>query len=237
MRNCLFCSLVLGGFISACSQPSTQPTQMVSQPTPNALDAIAPATETDTGNGYSDVWQRYDFWSGEYPNGLAVTDSDVEVWGLPEIARDTPGYLACTLPHKAVYSPWNIERAARDSVAFATYIYPTKIHINERVEISTFQGDSPTQLTLEAGDVMLYEHYMAEGYFKASFYGLDYELNENELPASTRFERGPDDEEWLRVTCVDDAAPQVWLRYDDLTAIEGIAAYNYTSYGDAADLP
>lgn len=187
--------------------------------------------------GYNASWGQFDFWSGEYPNGFAVTEAGISVMGHTEIRRDAEPTVSCPLPHKATYSPWNNERIESDKLEFASFVYQVPITINEDVTVDTYLGDVAVKLNLKAGDVLTYRTYLGEGYFMAEKDGDEYEIGQSDLPESTVFGDSPPDEEWLRVTCADDGSTRAWLRYEDAMAKAGIERYNYLGYGEAADLP
>ena len=62
-------------------------------------------------------------------------------------------------------------------------------------------------------------------------------MNESELPQSTEFEQGPDDQEWVRVTCDNAEGTRAWVLYTDAIDAVGVEPYEYTGFGEAADLP
>ena len=84
---------------------------------------------------------------------------------------------------------------------------------------------------------MVYKSYLAEGFFIAEKDGVQYEMNEGDLPQSTVFEQGPEDQEWVRVTCTDADQTRAWVLYEDAIGTPGVERYEYTGFGEAADLP
>ena len=92
-------------------------------------------------------------------------------------------------------------------------------------------------LALKAGDVLIYKSYLAEGFFMAEKDGAMYEMNEAALPASTEFEQGPEDQEWVQVTCDDAEQTRAWVLYQDAINANGVEPYEYTGFAEAADLP
>lgn len=234
----LFASAALAAIaVSACGQSDPAPEQ--TPQTGDTVDAAPPSAPATTiapapSNGYSERWQRIDFWSGEYPSAFAVKEEGVTIKGMPAINRDGARTISCDLPHKATYSPWNGDRVGSDGLEFVSMVFQTKITINEDVDVPTYTGDVQTTLSFKAGDVLTYKTYLGEGFFIASKDGVDYELGQDDLPESTVFEDGPEDELWVRVLCGDDA--RAWVRYADAMKTYGIEPYNYTAYGEAGDL-
>ena len=241
MRLSLMTLSLIPFSLIACSEPAPASNLEIETPPiaaePVESPAVSPPTEPEQPAGYSEPWNKIPFWSGEYPNAFGVVAPDVRVLANTEINKDAQGSLDCPLPQKAVYSPWNAARVETDALDFITMVYPTKITLNEAIELETYVSETPTTLSLKAGDVMTYETYLAEGWFIASFEGGSYELQENELPQSTVFEQGPEDDEWLRLTCADADQTQAWVKYSDIIKTPGIEAYHYMGYGEAADLP
>ncbi len=230
--------------LSACSPTTDSDALDIDAPPPASGTEVAadiapdiiPDGPTRTA-GYDDNWAHFDFWSGEYPNGFAIAEAGVTVMGHAEINRDAEPTLACPLPHKATYSPWNGGRVETDQLEFISMVYQTPITINEDVTVDSYLGDVGVKLTLKAGDVLTYRTYLGEGYYMAEKDGDEYELGQSDLPESTVFGEGLPDEEWVRVTCADAAGRRAWLRYEDALATTGVERYNYTGYGEAADLP
>ena len=100
-----------------------------------------------------------------------------------------------------------------------------------------FLGKDVEMLPLKAGDQLIYKSYLAEGFFMAEKDGVLYEMNEAELPASTEFEQGPEDQEWVHVTCDDADQTRAWVLYQDAIGANGVEPYEYTGFAEASDLP
>ena len=196
--------------------------------------APAPSIETI---GYPDGWEMQPYWSGEYPNAFAVTQEGVTVMGHETITYGEYPPIYCGLPYKATYSPWNGDRITSDELNFVAMVYPTTFTIKEDVEVEVFLGKDIEMLALKAGDELIYKSYLAEGYFMAEKDGAMYEMNEAELPESTEFERGPEDQEWVFVTCDDAEKTRAWVLYEDAINANGVEPYEYTGFAEAADLP
>lgn len=239
-----------GLLISACS-----PSQDPAEPTP-ASDTIAPVETPAAAEpapdvpdtlpddsigietiGYPDGWEVQPFWSGEYPNAFSVTQEGVTVMGHETITYQEYPPIYCGLPHKATYSPWNGARRDSDDLDFVAMVYPTTFTIMEDTSVEVFVGDGAEQLPLSSGDQMVYKSYLAEGFFIAEKDGVQYELNEADLPQSTEFQQGPEDQEWVLVTCDDADKTRAWILYSDAIGAPGVEPYEYTGFGEAADLP
>ena len=187
--------------------------------------------------GYPEGWEMLPYWSGEYPKAFSVKQEGVTVMGHEVITHEQYPPIYCGLPYKATYSPWNAERRESDNLEFVTMVYPTTFTIMEDVTVQVYIGDGSEKLDLKTGDQMIYKSYIAEGFFVMEKDGILYELNENELPRSTEFERGPDDQEWVLVTCNDAERTRAWVLYEDALKAPGITVYHYSAFAEASDLP
>ncbi len=219
---------------------ATEPETVIEAPAgdaPTADDAGEVAAPEIASIGYPDGWEMQDYWSGEYPNGFAVTAEGVTVMGHETITFGEYPPIYCGLPHKATYSPWNGARVESDDLTFVAMVYPTTFTIKEDTSIEVFIDEGVSQLALQAGDVLTYKSYLAEGFFIAEKDGILYEMNESELPQSTEFEQGPDDQEWVLVTCADAENTRAWVQYEQALQAPGVEPYEYTGFGEAADLP
>ena len=213
------------------------PSAVEENPTPGALDKDASeGTEIQTV-GYPDGWEMQPYWSGEYPRAFSVMQEGVTVMGHEVITHEDYPPIYCGLPHKATYSPWNAERRESDNLEFVAMVYPTTFTIVEDVSVQVYIGDGAEQLDLKTGDQLIYKSYIAEGFFVMEKDGILYELNENELPQSTEFEPGPDDQEWVLVTCDDAEKTRAWVRYEDALKAPGVDVYHYSAFAEASDLP
>lgn len=220
----------------------TPETEIAEAPVPNSLPESetlpAPGEELEIETvGYPAGWEMQPYWSGEYPNAFAITQEGVTVMAHPVITFEEYPPIYCGLPHKAVYSPWNGQRRESDDLEFIAMVYPTTFTINEDATIEVFVGDGAEQLSLTAGDQLIYKSYLAEGFFIAEKDGILYEMNEAELPQNTAFEQGPEDQEWVQVTCDDADQTRAWILYEDALNANGVERYEYTGFGEAADLP
>ncbi|MEO1552311.1 MAG: hypothetical protein AAFR82_00145 [Pseudomonadota bacterium] len=251
MRRLLLIAAAIGLTVSGCSPssedpdaPAPSPDVASSEDTSAPEDPIEPATIpglTDSNGietiGYPEGWELQPFWSGEYPNAFSVTQEGVTVMGHETITYGVYPPIYCGLPYKATFSPWNGARREADDLEFVAMVYPTTFTIMEDASIEVFVGDGVEQLALSAGDQMTYKSYLAEGFFIAEKDGVQYELNEAELPESTEFQQGPDDQEWVHVTCDDAEKTRAWVQYADAIGAPGVEPYEYTGFGEAADLP
>lgn len=211
------------------NDPST--TEVAAEP------EAAPSPEDIPTKGYPEGWEMQLYWSGEYPNSFSVTQEGVTVMGHETITFGEYPPIYCGLPHKATYSPWNRERNERDRIEYVAMVYPTTFTIKEDVTISVLVGDGEEELSLSAEDQMIYKSYLAEGFFIAEKDGVQYEMNEADLPQSTVFEQGPEDQEWVRVTCTDADQTRAWVLYEDAIGTPGVEPYEYTGFAEASDLP
>ncbi|MEO0607215.1 MAG: hypothetical protein AAFY82_03225 [Pseudomonadota bacterium] len=250
-------AVLLGASLTACSPPQDEsapdPDPAIEAPqaedtasapaaAQDGLSDPAPAPNVTTAPefetiGFPDGWEMQPYWSSEYPNAFAVTQEGVTVMGHETITYGAYPPIYCGLPNKAVYSPWNAERIEMDDLKFVSMVFPTTITINEDTEVEVFLGKDVEMLALKTGDQLLYKSYLAEGYFMAEKDGVMYEMNEAELPASTEYGQGPEDQEWVYVTCADADTTRAWVLYEDAINANGVVPYEYTGYAEAADLP
>ena len=244
-------ALAAGLSLAACnpSGPASTETDTVApQSDAGPSSEIDAETETDLTEilsdpediqtvGYPEGWEMQLYWSGEYPNAFAVNEEGTTVMGHETITFGEYPPIYCGLPHKATYSPWNVERMISDELIFVAMTFPTTFTINEDVSLEVFVGDGVEQLDLKAGDTLTYKSYVAEGFFIAEKDGISYEMNEAALPQSTAFEQGPEDQEWVQVTCDDAEKTRAWVLYEEALRAPGVEPYEYTGFGEAADLP
>ena len=250
----LIITAISSGLVLAACSPSNE-TSPEPTPAPDVTVAdLEPETETPTEPeqdpgpsvaeqleiptiGYPDGWELQPYWSGEYPNAFAVTQEGVTVMGHETITFEEYPPINCGLPNKAVFSPWNATRRESDDLEFVAMVFPTTFTLQEDASIEALVGDGAEQLELKAGDQLIYKSYLAEGFFIAEKDGIQYELNEGDLPQSTEFEQGPEDQEWVHVTCTDADQTRAWIRYEDAINANGVELYEYTGFGVAEDLP
>lgn len=243
-----------GLILSACSpsQPATDAdgpgsdVPVVSEPdaaaevTPETADTpvdTTPSQDDVATIGYPEGWEVQHYWSGEYPNAFSVTQEGVTVMGHETITYGVYPPVYCGLPYKATYSPWNRDRSESDRLEFVSMVFPTKFTIKEDVTLTVLVGDGEEDLILKTDDELIYKSYLAEGFFVAEKDGILYEMNESDLPQTTVFEQGPEDQEWVLVTCADADQTRAWVLYEDAIGAPGVEPFEYTGFGEAADLP
>ncbi|MFN3214229.1 MAG: hypothetical protein ACE37M_14080 [Henriciella sp.] len=243
-----------GLVLTACSPSNTDPAPETKVPdtvveteSDVSADPETPVSEADPETqaspediptiGYPDGWEMQLYWSGEYPSAFSVTQEGVTVMGHETITFEVYPPIYCGLPHKATYSPWNRDRNNADQVEYVSMVFPTTFTIKEDVTINVLVGDGEEELTLTTGDQLVYKSYLAEGFFIAEKDGVQYEMNEADLPQSTVFEQGPEDQEWVKVTCDDAEKTRAWVLYEDAIGAPGVEPYEYTGFAEAADLP
>ena len=253
IRTAIYAASV-GMVLTACSPSNTDPAPETEAPDTAAEteadtpgDPATPDPEFEPGVeaspediptiGYPDGWEMQLYWSGEYPSAFSVTQEGVTVMGHETITYQVYPPIYCGLPHKATYSPWNRDRNNADQVEYVSMVFPTTFTIKEDVTLDVLVGDGEEQLTLTTDDQLVYKSYLAEGFFIAEKDGVQYEMNEAALPQSTVFEQGPEDQEWVRVTCDDAEKTRAWVLYEDAIGAPGVEPYEYTGFAEAADLP
>ena len=238
-----------GIVLTACTPSDPEPSPEA--PTPDITDETVedaasdpvpepeaePSPEDIPTLGYPDGWEMQLYWSGEYPNAFSVTQEGVTVLGHETITYGADASIACGLPHKATYSPWNRDRNESDRIEYVSMVFPTTFTLKEDVTLEVLVGDGEETLSLTADDQMVYKSYLAEGWFIAEKDGVQYEMNEADLPQSTIFEQGPEDQEWVRITCDNADKTRAWVLYEDAIGTLGVEPYEYTGFAEAGDLP
>jgi hypothetical protein len=244
--------LALAACTPASSPDDAEPAPAADVSTPTETEEVtsapaeaAPVIETEVEAepaeietiGYPEGWVLQPYWSGEYPRAFSVTQEGVTVMGHETITYEEYPPIYCGLPNKATYSPWNGTRRESDNLEFVAMVFPTTFTIMEDTSVEALVGDGAEPLELKSGDQLIYKNYIAEGFFIAEKDGVEYEINEADLPRSTEFEPGPDDHEWVLVTCADAAQTRAWVRYEDALSANGVEPYEYTAFAMASDLP
>lgn len=254
MIRTVLCAASAGIVLTACNPSGPEPTpeapatDVMEAPSENdATDAstmdaapdpeTAPSPEDIPTIGYPEGWEMQLYWSGEYPNAFSVTQEGVTVMGHETITYGEYPPIYCGLPHKATYSPWNRVRNESDRIEYVSMVFPTTFTLKEDITIQVLVGDGEEDLSLSAEDQLVYKSYLAEGWFIAEKDGVQYEMNESNLPQSTVYEQGPDDQEWVRITCADAEKTRAWVLYEDAIGAPGVEPYEYTGFAEAADLP
>jgi hypothetical protein len=167
--------------------------------------------------GYDESWYTTDFWSGEYPNGVAVAKPDVVIQARAAMVKGLAPSVACALPYKAVFHPWNEER---NRLSEARYLTASKIvPLTARVDF-TYQPyeDGAAPIPIKKGQLIEYLIYGAEGYFRIRIGGTEYEAGQELFD---NIEPVGDDafvqEEWLNLRCGD--GQQAWIYMNELANI------------------
>ena len=196
------------------------------------------ATPVVAQSAYDESWHRSPFWSGEYPGGFSVL-KDVTVELRPALDPAADKTIACDLPAKATYQPWNSARVEAQGLHFVSFTRVEEYRIKEAYTASFYRSEDGTmvELAFEAGDVWRDLVYYGEGAFLMEFEGVRYDgdqsLHDVSEPVKPDAERGY--EEWLRINCPNNQWG--WLFMGDVAADEvTFGAPNITGYGEAADL-
>lgn len=157
---------------------------------------------------YDGTWYQADFWSGEYPNGIAIVAEGVAIPARSSMDKDRPVTIECELPYKAVYHPWNQARPAKYRTA--AKIIP--MTANEAVTL----GEAGDQAQVAAGELVEYLIYGSEGSFLVRYNGKEYVADQSLLEKMTYDEERMEtpQEEWLNVTCV--GGEDAWIFMNEL---------------------
>lgn len=188
---------------------------------------------------YDEAWTIGYGWPGEYPEGFTITGSKLVVQGRETPARSAPMDIACPLDKGATIQQWNHQRVEADDLIFvsATKAITLKVAsdaiiIAESDDINVPQID----LAATAGDQVKILRYFGEGFGMIEFDGIAYVADLTQLDAVTE----PNDEQletdqWVKVTCADEANTRAWLLFDDMIEREGVSYYEITGYGESFD--
>jgi hypothetical protein len=196
---------------------------------------------------YDESWYRAEFWSGEYPNGFAVAAPDVTVPARTAMDRTLEPSIACPLPYKAVFSPWNEERSR---LSEARYFTASRIVPLVAASDFPFEHDQPgSPLRIRRGQQIEYLIYGAEGSFLVRIDGQEYTAYQ-ELFDQVEPVEDEDflQEEWLNLRCAD--GTEAWIFMGDLlqSAADGSVGYvpglwsatgggpGFVEYGQVRDL-
>ncbi|MBL8597138.1 MAG: hypothetical protein JNL14_05320 [Devosia sp.] len=199
------------------------------------LGGGAPALAQSVG-AYDDTWYRATFWTGEYPAGFSVL-KDTTIQLRPRLDPKAERTVACDLPAKATYQPWNIARAEEQGLAFVSFTKMAEYRLTQDYEATLYRSDDATeqQVTFKAGDAWRYLTYYAEGAFLMEYEGVRYDGDQSLLDVSEQVSSAEGYEEWLRINCPNNQWG--WLYMGDI-AVDDVtfAAPNITGYGEAKDL-
>lgn len=187
--------------------PSTAEAQMVSG---------ASGQRQSVPSGYDQSWTVSPYWPGEWPMGFAVARQGVSVEGRTGMDKALPRSVACTLPYRAVFNPWNGARSAASKVEYfsAAKLVPLKA-------LKAFRLDDGAghKVSVKKGQTVDYLGYLSEGWFSVRVNGkvLDYAADQS-LFDDGKLSPLPDatepDELWLSLQC--DNGPTAWLFVPDL---------------------
>ncbi|MEO9969513.1 MAG: hypothetical protein ABJG15_06735 [Hyphomonadaceae bacterium] len=223
--------------LAACSgsdEPSTVDVSEASAETP-----VEPAAAAADGLAYGDEIYVSDFWAGEYPNGLAVTQTSVVLQARAQMHVDSPQDVSCPLAQNANYHPWNFERAEADELRFRSVIQKTQISMtaDHTVEADYDGAEAVVELNLSAGDTLTYLSYIGEGFILAEYDGREYVFNEEQLVNAAEFEEASvSPQQWVNVKCSDEAATRGWLLYTEALEHVGVTESPIAGYGVGFDL-
>jgi hypothetical protein len=189
------------------------------------LAAAAVLLGAGAAAAYDESWYVTEFWSGEYPTALAVAAPGVTVPARAEMDRDQPASIACALPYKALFNPWNEERSRLSEARYFTASKIVPLVAREAFAFEHDQEGGPLQIA--PGQRIEYLIYGAEGSFLVRIDGREYaayqDLCDHMEPV------GDDDfvqEEWLNLRC-EDGTP-AWILLDDLMLVgeDGMVRYS-----------
>lgn len=190
---------------------------------------------------YDNTWNVSHFWSGEYPNGFAVTAPGTIVMGRLAADADLKRNVTCEMPYRAVINPWNQKRTTKSKITFIGF---TKIVDMTVKEDFLFTSDNK-KVELKKGDVIQYVQNYAEGAFQVRIQGADYEADQSlfehlEDVDNMQFQ----EHDWLLMNCAN--GKRAYIFFNDLfTETKGGTQYvpginhmgpGFRGYGKVRDL-
>jgi hypothetical protein len=187
--------------------------------------------------GYDSSWYLDEYWVGEYPNAISIVKKGVKVPGRPTMDKDRKPTMACELPYKAVFSPWN---SRRNRLSAARYYTAAKIIVLTAEKDFDLAIDECATLAIRKGDRIEYMIYGAEGYFTVRIAGKLHSAGQDlfeDGKVSGFPEAGQDSDEWIQVKCMNGRT--AWVSVDEATRIQGVASGPWggmQEYGKVRDL-
>lgn len=152
----------------------------------------------------SDYFQA-DFWSGEYPAGFSVVERGVKVPARKAMDLELAQEVSCELPYRAVYHPWNARRKA---------VYHTASKIIPLTATKNFSLGEEGQVEVQAGEVVEYLIYQAEGMFLVRYKNELFTADQGMFDAVAGDTSAAKEDQWLQLRCVN--GPKAWIFLPDL---------------------
>ena len=187
-------------------------------------------------SAYGETWHQAPFWSGEYPNGFTVLRK-VTVKLRPDLDPAAERTIACDLPARATYQPWNRARVEAQGLAFVSYTRIAEYKVKDALKTTLSRSDdaSEVEVSFEPGQLWRYLVYYAEGTFQLEYEGVKYDGDQSLFDVSEQLGDTNGYEEWLRINCSNNQWG--WLFMGDIQIDDaGFTAPNITEYGQSADL-
>jgi len=176
--------------------------------------------------GYDKSWFISEFWSGETPEGFAVTRRNVTVMARSGMDKKLPRAVACRLPYLAVFHPWNKARNQKNHARFFSANKMVDLVAKENFDfVSKFYSEGPsrelreTRLPIKKGEVIQYLQYGQEGSFWVRIKGKRYVAQEDLLEhvqdspqkerlLTTKFST----DQWVSLTCENGTRAYIYFR-------------------------
>lgn len=187
---------------------------------------------------YDESWHMTPFWSGEYPDGVSITEEGVVLAARRQAHPDVPVTLECPVDYLGNYHPWNLTRSAAENLEFMTMTKITKVPVISDFVVLVESPDraSKKEYTFKAGDSISYLGYLAEGYGLFKLKGQNVTLPLDEFANDTKW---PDDvnmiDQWMTMSCAEKTG---YIYLKDLVGLTGVelGLHGISGYGEAADL-
>ena len=200
-----------------------------------ALFAGAPALAQGLEE-YDDSWYRASFWSGEYPAGFTVV-RDITIQLRPRLDADADKTIACDLPARATYQPWNRERVEEQGLTFVSFTKIGDYKVTKPFEGTFYRNLDATEVkvSLQPGDTWRYLAYFGEGAFLLEYDEVLYDGGQDLVDHSQQMGDAAGYHEWLRINCPNNQWG--WLFMGDISLDDdSFVSPNITGYGEARDL-
>jgi hypothetical protein len=192
---------------------------------------------------YDSSFHREEFWSGEYPRGIAVIEPNTSVPGRKAMDKDLKASIKCDLPYKAVFHVWNTNRAQKSRAHFHSVQMIVKLIANH--DFLFEDSASEATVAIKKGDEIEYLIPYAEGLFAVRIRGKRYTADQGLWERVTPRDALPQPDEWLDLKC--ENGNRAWILINELCRQHGEkeicprGIYNgpgpgMTGYGKARDL-
>ncbi|MCP5467910.1 MAG: hypothetical protein H7A32_01410 [Deltaproteobacteria bacterium] len=204
--------------------------------------AIAEQTQVPS-SGYDKTWYIADFWPGEYPNALAITEKNLLLPARKAMDKKLSKDVQCQLPYKAVFHHWNRQRNEKNAVKYYTANKIVTLIAKEDFTLEHFEEIDGGKTQIKKGEKINYLTYLSEGTFSVKIKGQEYTADQELFKHVKKVDKKKFiSEEWLELRC--ENGPQAWILHNELyKKVKGLIVYqkgfargSIEAYGKARDL-